>query len=210
MDILPQDNTPRKQCTGPCGRTLPATLEYFSPDRRNKNGLQARCKRCAVEQHKAYAAKHKEELKLYKATYRAEHPDYQKNYYVEHREEISKQRETYYRERSEHLRKYSAQYRQTERGRMSIKSANHNRKARKKSAGGSHTAVELQEQFHRQRGRCYYCKVKLGKRWHGDHIIPLSKGGSNSIDNIVVACPDCNQSKYNKMLHEWRDGGRLL
>src|SRR5258708_38462228 len=89
MDTLPQ-NTPQKQCSGPCGRILPATLEYFSPDRRNKNGLQARCKRCAVEQHKAYAAKHKEELKLYKAKYRAEHPDYQKNYNAEHREGISK------------------------------------------------------------------------------------------------------------------------
>jgi hypothetical protein len=35
-----------KTCTGPCGRTLPATPEIFGYDRRVKDGLQACCKEC--------------------------------------------------------------------------------------------------------------------------------------------------------------------
>jgi len=210
MDMIPQDSMPRKQCTGPCGQTLSADREHFYADKRAKDGLQSACKKCQVEDKKVYAATHKETLKLYKSKYRSEHREQHKLYLQEHSEEISEQRKTYYKERQDHLRQYTAQYRQTERGRMSMKAANHNRKARKKNGGGSHTAQELQEQFRRQHGHCYYCKVKLHKIWHADHVIPLSRGGSNDIHNIVIACPTCNQSKYNKLPHEWIEGGRLL
>lgn len=40
-----------KQCTK-CKEYLPATGEYFSPDLRNKDGLQAFCKKCNAERMK--------------------------------------------------------------------------------------------------------------------------------------------------------------
>jgi 5-methylcytosine-specific restriction endonuclease McrA len=51
-------------------------------------------------------------------------------------------------------------------------------------------------------GHCHYCdrEAKLTL----DHVIPLSKGGKHSKDNVVSACVHCNSSKGNKTLEEWR------
>jgi len=35
-----------------------------------------------------------------------------------------------------------------------------------------------------------------------DHIVPLSRGGMNTIDNIQVLCRSCNCKKANKMMYE--------
>ena len=31
--------------------------------------------------------------------------------------------------------------------------------------------------------------------WHMDHVIPISKGGPDTADNVVAACASCNTSK---------------
>lgn len=83
------------------------------------------------------------------------------------------------------------------------------RRARKNAAPGRHTVEDIRNQFDRQKGKCYWCNSKLAK-YHVDHIVPLSRGGSNWPDNIVIACPTCNCSKHAKLPHEWKNGGRLL
>lgn len=42
--------------------------------------------------------------------------------------------------------------------------------------------------------RCAYCGLR--KKLTRDHVIPISKGGSNTVDNIVPACISCNCSKH--------------
>jgi 5-methylcytosine-specific restriction endonuclease McrA len=50
-------------------------------------------------------------------------------------------------------------------------------------------------------GHCAYCgkETKLTL----DHVIPLSKGGKHSKDNVAPVCGHCNSSKGNKNLEEW-------
>jgi hypothetical protein len=38
-----------------------------------------------------------------------------------------------------------------------------------------------------------------GKLFHVDHIIPISKGGTNNINNLRLTCPKCNLSKKEKI-----------
>jgi 5-methylcytosine-specific restriction endonuclease McrA len=36
-----------------------------------------------------------------------------------------------------------------------------------------------------------------------DHKLPLSRGGSNTIDNVVPACRPCNQKKHRLTVNEF-------
>lgn len=78
-----------------------------------------------------------------------------------------------------------------------------NRRARIKGLEGSHTGADVLAQYERQHGRCFWCGVKVGDEYHADHVVPVSLGGSNGPENIVVSCPHCNVSKHNKHPMEW-------
>lgn len=84
-----------------------------------------------------------------------------------------------------------------------------NRRARKKAADGEHTAEEFRAKLERYGGRCHWCRRPIRGTPHADHLIPLSRGGSNDISNIVPACAKCNLTKSAKMPWEFQEG-RLL
>ncbi|MBX4920976.1 HNH endonuclease [Rhizobium bangladeshense] len=54
----------------------------------------------------------------------------------------------------------------------------------------------------RDAARCVYCGDEDGP-FHFDHLLPVSKGGSDAASNIVIACIPCNLSKGDKTLLEW-------
>jgi len=50
---------------------------------------------------------------------------------------------------------------------------------------------------------CQYCNVYIsGGRITVDHIIPTSKGGKSTWENMVACCPECNTKKDSKLLNE--------
>lgn len=51
----------------------------------------------------------------------------------------------------------------------------------------------------RDKSICYHCKTFTGAG-HCDHLIPISKGGTDAIENLVWSCPKCNLRKGNKIL----------
>ena len=58
--------------------------------------------------------------------------------------------------------------------------------------------------------RCVYCG-KTDVPLNIDHIIPKSKGGTNRVSNLVLACIECNQKKSNRSLEEFlKDRPALL
>ena len=70
-------------------------------------------------------------------------------------------------------------------------------RARKRNADGSHTLKEWQDLVVKFDNKCAFCKES--KKLTKDHIIPLSKGGSDFIFNIQPLCKNCNSKKNNKI-----------
>jgi hypothetical protein len=52
-------------------------------------------------------------------------------------------------------------------------------------------------------GCCEYCRsqARFATQSHSiEHIVPLSQGGQNTIDNLALACQGCNNHKYKKVV----------
>lgn len=50
-----------------------------------------------------------------------------------------------------------------------------------------------------EENNCFYCGKKLTKACHVDHFIPWQLVRENRIWNFVLACPECNLKKNNKI-----------
>lgn len=107
------------------------------------------------------------------------------------------------KERGEEYRIKNRNYAKTEKGRANDRVHGQIKRARKRSAPGSFTQQDINNIYHKQSGLCYWCKKDLCNVYHIDHYIPLSRGGSNFPDNIVLACPHCNIGRNNKLPDEF-------
>lgn len=97
-------------------------------------------------------------------------------------------------------RKYSGSKRlrriksiQTDKARASHIATKHRRRLRERQQG-SFTGKELLALYRKYNHTCLKCKCK-NCQLTPDHVIPLSKGGSNAIDNIQPLCFRCNTLK---------------
>lgn len=175
-----------KRCCS-CKEDFPTTLEYFGREARRPDGLRATCKFCAKRQWEHYAQSHHERILAIRRNAQQRNP--------------------------ESFKAAQDRYCQTEKGKAQRSATANRRRARVATAPGSFTAQDIADQYKRQKGKCYWCDIKLGKgkrAYHVDHVVPLSRGGSNDISNLVIACPTCNMSKNDRLPHEWPEGGRLL
>jgi 5-methylcytosine-specific restriction endonuclease McrA len=92
-----------------------------------------------------------------------------------------------------------------------IAAYSHVRRARKRGAVGTYTPADVQNIRKLQRDRCALCSVKLHGAGHVDHIIALSRGGSNSKENLQLLCAPCNYAKGPRDQIDFvRQMGRLL
>jgi len=57
--------------------------------------------------------------------------------------------------------------------------------------------------YRRDNFECVYCGCSTQKLLTLDHVIPQSKGGKNTWDNLVTACKQCNSEKADLTLEEY-------
>ena len=157
-------------------------------------------KKYRSEYNKKWNATHKEYRKKYNADYWDNKE--QRNQYMKDRYDSEKRRDWYLKNRKHHL-EVSSNWSKTPKGRVSKNASLHRYKARKKSSGGSFTVEDIKDLYATQGGRCYYCRIDIEAGYHIDHMLPISRGGTNGPENLALACAPCNLSKHTKTAEEF-------
>lgn len=125
-------------------------------------------------------------------------------YYLAHREEKLAQRKAWRETHLGYWRDLDPVRDKTPERRHVRDLKNHRRRIWAQSSGRGYTRLEWLPKLQQFRYKCYIC----GNDWQEkDHITPLSRGGSNEIENLAPICRSCNSSKCNATLEEflaWR------
>jgi len=205
----------------------------FYPRKDSPDGLRTDCKTCTKirvkgyinanrERHNAYSAisyrRNIEARKAYGVEYRKNNTrtEYLLEYYRQNKDKKSAYGKAYYADNKDRIAAYHLRHRKNnteayaERNRRWSKanpekrlSNKHSRRAREAGADGFFTPADITHIFQKQDGKCVYCQCELHKKFHRDHIIAISEGGSNWPSNIQLLCGPCNISKGTKSHDEF-------
>ena len=155
-------------------------------------------------QQVAYHRAHRDELVQKQHEYYVAHKEermiYSHNYHLANYSVILVNHQLWYKKNKEVDDKRHLQYQHAH---PEIAQVGHQLyRARLASAKGSFTVEEFRQKCEEYDYKCAYCGVE-GIGLTIDHVVPLSKGGTCYIDNIVPACLSCNSKKRDKDLAEF-------
>lgn len=189
--IVPEDErcamSERLKAIWAAGKIRPRQPMY-SPEEINERRKQ---------QMASYYKRDREKVLERQRHWHAEHPGRKKEisarYHAKHRDRLNaKQREENKREdRKTFMRDYLREHRKN--NPEMYRTYSKNRRALHLGADGSHTLEEWIAKQAEFDHRCGYCGTR--KKLTEDHAVPLARGGSNLITNIVPACGRCNSRK---------------
>jgi len=118
-------------------------------------------------------------------TYRARATEYNRRHETRNQDAVRERKNAWYRANP-----------------LTANSQRQRRRGAELQADGFHTARDLRFILAIQRGRCAYCNAR--KDLHVDHIIPLSRDGSNWPWNLQWLCGRHNTSKGSRTDAEYR------
>jgi hypothetical protein len=88
--------------------------------------------------------------------------------------------------------------------RCKVRAIKNRRRGREHGSTSHYTWAEVMRLFIGKFNRCCaYCEQPIEGLPDPDHVVPLSRGGSNSITNVLPCCSPCNSDKRDLLLHEW-------
>lgn len=162
------------------------------------------------EQRKEY---YKEWYQKNKKCLKERRKEYIRNYRQKNKEAIQEQRKEHWQKNKGHIKEYQKEYRNRniqhikerekfyDKGHRKERNFRNRLRQYKLKLNGSHTLGEWETLKAQYNWVCPSCRrsepeIILTE----DHIIPVSKGGSNNIENIQPLCGPCNSKKYTNII----------
>ncbi len=174
-----------------CAKGYRAKQWRTNPNRRQKD--RERKERVREFTNVTYRKQYAQNPERYRAKARRAYWKSPENYRQRRKEYQKRAPEVYLQKARDRTRQWALD--NPDRAMRNAKVAKHKRRSRERGATGSFDVNNLTTLFTAQSGRCVYCKDKLDRKYHVDHIVPLSKGGSNDPANLQLLCASCNLSK---------------
>jgi 5-methylcytosine-specific restriction endonuclease McrA len=164
-----------KKCSK-CNKIKPT--ECFSKCKSTKSGFNSHCKQCHKEYDRKYNDTHRNERTVYKKMWGVLNPD--------------------------KIRAQIKRYAQTSKGKFAFSKAIYNYKSRVSNLECTLTLEEWNNIIKKQKNKCARCGKNFTKSRAPakDHIIPASKGGGLTRENVQALCKSCNSKKRDTLDHE--------
>jgi HNH endonuclease len=202
---IPYNEKGHKRC-GLCHEYK--ALTEFDKTKRTRDGLQSRCKVCRKAKvdpdtekarARAWYQNNKERVADWGYGYRESHAEQKRQNDKKYRDEHKEQRKEYDSKREEENRKRARRYYRLYPDRVKVNI--NNRRIRLANAEGKFTHTEWQDLKTFYNNTCLKCgKQEPEILLTPDHIIPVSRRGSNDIGNIQPLCITCNKRKQAKTI----------
>lgn len=200
-----------KICKG-CG--VEKRLSEFYAAARNLDGRMGRCKSCVksgvrknrrdraqqyaeYERSRAGLPHRAEARRKYQQAHREQLSEYKKTWAELNSERVVAAKRDHYRRKREEIISRSKLWGEENPEKVKAAKANNRRKRRaaRHASRGSFTAEEFAELCERYGDRCLRCG-DTEAALEADHVVPLTRGGSDDIGNIQPLCGRCNRSKF--------------
>lgn len=208
------------------------SLVEFAKDRQKKDHLRPYCRRCESINKETFDLKQKmkklgyrlcgickrwKKLEVFGRAYGREKygkstqcrsckTKYSSEYYHEHQEYLRELRRKWTRTHPEYQKEYNKKHADKLRPKWVVISAA--RRSRIKGDGHTYRLsqwIKIRE-YYSPTGKCLACKKK--HKLTVDHVIPVIRGGKNSVENLQPLCQRCNSVKGIMIIDYRLDLGR--
>jgi len=174
--------------------------EFFKDSRGYSGGYMAVCKACKTEKLYKWRIKNADKWRKYVKEY-CQRPKAKRRIKKYQDSERSKEMARV-RERSNKTRTMRKNYLLNNPEKARAFNARRNYKKRSILSKLTKLNDKIREVLKEKMGDlCFYCGEKSPKTL--DHLLPLSKGGDNDDENLVLCCRSCNSQKKNKTALEY-------
>lgn len=184
-----------------CGEEKPITDFYF---RKDNNKYREDCKKCNKAYHAKYYRDNIDDMKIqssiHSKIYYQNNKEQKRKYAIENKEKIATRmafyQKDYYKKNKERIDKKNRLWVINNPEKATVLRAK--RRNLEHNLTETFTEQEWRELCKKYDYRCLMCGEK--KPLTHDHVIPLSKGGRGTIDNIQPLCKSCNSTKRAKIM----------